>query len=105
MKSHYVKAHTIHRKGKVIYIKAHEVKGHEVKAHTIKSYVRHDKRFKVPGHSGERFKALSDEVAAEYRKKGYSAKRAREVGDAVAGKVYWRKYGKKGGEKILREER
>lgn len=42
-------------------------------------------RKKATKHIG--FKKLSNEVTAEYRKKGYSAKRARAIGNDTAGKV------------------
>jgi len=44
-------------------------------------------------------------VAREYRKKGYSKKRAEKIGKAVAGKVFWRKFGRKSGSRILKRER
>jgi hypothetical protein len=37
------------------------------------------------------FERLSDRIARSYRAKGYSAKRARYIGDAAAGRVARRK--------------
>lgn len=90
MKYVKVKGHYIHRNGKKIYVKPH----HRL---VVES---EDK-----GRSGKRFKALAETVAEEYMKKGYSRARALEIGKAVAGKVFWRKYGKIKGERILRRER
>ena len=45
--------------------------------------------------SGARFKALKNTVAEEYEKKGKSAKKAKEIGAAVAAKVGAKKYGQK----------
>lgn len=95
VKAHHIKAHTIHRHGKTIHVKAHHVK----------AYIRHDKRFKVKGHSGERFHKLEKEVERGYEEKGMSKAEAERIGKATAGKVFWRKYGKKEGSKILRRER
>lgn len=46
------------------------------------------------------FDALSSQVAQEYQKKGMSAQKAKEVGDAVAAKVGMKKLGK---EKFLKK--
>lgn len=43
-----------------------------------------------------RFARLAAEVAAEYRRKGYSPARAREIGRATAAVIGRRKYGAKG---------
>ena len=48
---------------------------------------------KQKGRSGDKFKKLASEIAAEYRKKGYSATRAKQIGEATAGKIFWKKYG------------
>lgn len=40
------------------------------------------------------FEKLARKVEAEYRKKGYSLKRAREIGQATAGKVANEKHAK-----------
>jgi hypothetical protein len=42
-----------------------------------------------PRHVG--FKALSTKVTREYERKGYSASRARRIGNATAGKIARRK--------------
>ena len=60
---------------------------------------------KQKGRSGKKFKKLASEIAAEYRKKGYSATRAKQIGEATAGKIFWKKYGKKSGSWILKRER
>ena len=44
--------------------------------------------------SSASFKALARKVEAEYRAKGYSLNRAREIGAATAGKVANEKHGK-----------
>ncbi len=85
-----VEGHYARRNGKRYYVKPHTRK-------TVGS--------KAQGRSGEKFKRLASEVAAEYRKKGYSAARAKRIGEATAGKVFWHKYGKKSGKWILRRER
>ena len=86
----WVKPHFITRNGKRIKIKGHWRK-------TVGS--------KAKGRSGERFKKLAKEIEREYIKKGYSKKRAREIGRATAGKVFWQKFGKERGKRILRRER
>ena len=60
---------------------------------------------KVRGRSGKAFKSLARRVEREYLKKGYSKKRAERIGRATAGKVYWEKFGKRKGSRILRRER
>ena len=85
-----VKGHYARRNGKRYYVKPHTRK-------TVGS--------KAQGRSGEKFKRLASEVAAEYRKKGYSAARAQRIGEATAGKVFWQKYGRRSGGRILRRER
>ncbi len=42
--------------------------------------------------SAESFRKLARKVEAEYRAKGYSLKRAREIGEATAGKVAQEKH-------------
>ena len=39
----------------------------------------------------KKFAKLSNSVTREYRRKGFSAKRARHIGDATAGKIARRK--------------
>ena len=75
------------------------------------------KRIKVRGHyrtvvtsldkgrSGKRFKSLAEKIKREYIKKGYSVSRAEKIARATAGKVFWEKYGKIRGRRILRRER
>ena len=46
----------------------------------------------MPGKS-RKFERLSDKITASYRRKGFSAKRARYIGNATAGKIA-RKKGK-----------
>ena len=43
-----------------------------------------------------KFDKLSDEIAAQYRKKGKSATEAKRIGQATAAKIGFKKYGKKG---------
>jgi hypothetical protein len=43
-----------------------------------------------------RFARLAGEIAAEYRRKGYSPERARAIGRATAAVIGRRKYGVKG---------
>jgi hypothetical protein len=43
-----------------------------------------------------KFDKLSDEIAAQYRKKGKSAAEAKRIGQATAAKIGFKKYGKKG---------
>ena len=85
-----VKGHYIHRNGKRIWIPRHKMK-------TVGSAAK--------GRSGKRFKKLEREIATEYIKKGYSKKKAEYIGRATAGKVFWLKFGKRKGSRILRRER
>jgi len=57
------------------------------------------------GRSGKKFDRLSKRVEHEYEKKGYSKKRSKEIGEATAGKIFWKRNGKKKGKKILKRER
>ena len=57
------------------------------------------------GKKGVRFKDVAEKVAKFYKKKGYSRREAEEIGKKVAGKVFWRKFGKKRGREILRKAR
>lgn len=86
----WVKGHYVKRKGKRIWVKGHYRR-------TVGSLAK--------GRSGERFKRLANQVAREYMKKGYSKKRAEQIGRAVAGKVFWRKFGRERGRRILKRER
>lgn len=90
MKKVRIKGHYVHRKGKRIYVRPHV-------RMTVTSLER--------GRTGERFKRLASTVAREYMKKGYSRARALEIGKAVAGKAFWRRYGRPSGRRILRRER
>ena len=56
-------------------------------------------------NSGAKFKKLSSTVTKGYLKKGYSKTRAKRIGQAVAGKVFWKKFGKRKGKKILKSTR
>jgi hypothetical protein len=48
-------------------------------------------------HDAEsKFDKLSDEIAAQYRKKGKSAAEAKRIGQATAAKIGFKKYGKRG---------
>jgi len=86
----WVKPHYIRRYGKRIHVKGHYRK-------TVGS--------KAKGRSGKQFKKLSKHIASQYRKKGYSKKEAERIGKATAGKIFWKKFGKKKGREILRRER
>lgn len=44
--------------------------------------------------SGSRFKAVSGNVASEYVKKGFSAKKANAIGGAIAANAGRKKFGK-----------
>ncbi len=57
------------------------------------------------GRSGEKFRHLSNTIANEYEKKGFSVAKAKAIGQATAGKQFWHKYGKKSGSWILKRER
>ena len=85
-----VKAHIRHRNGKVIHVKAHKRK-------TVGS--------KAKGRSGKKFQKLSKKITKEYIKKGFSKKKAEYIGKATAGKIFWQKFGKRKGSKILKRER
>lgn len=43
--------------------------------------------------SGSRFKAVSGSVSSQYMNKGYSPKKAEQIGAAVAAKAGQKKYG------------
>ena len=90
MKLVRVRGHYMKRNGKKVYVRPHTMR-----------VVTSEER----GRSGERFKKLAEEIAEEYMKKGYSRSAAMRIGRATAGKVYWRKYGKVKGKRILRRER
>ena len=85
------------------------VKGHYIKRNGKKIWIpKHKMRFvssQEQGRSGSRFKKLQMEVANEYMRRGYSRTKAMEIGKAVAGKVFWRKYGKSSGRRILKREK
>jgi len=86
----HVKGHYIKRNGKRIWIKPHTMRV---------------TRSAEKGRSGKRFKSLENRVEREYIRKGYSRARARQIARATAGKVFWEKYGKRKGKRILRRER
>lgn len=90
-------------------MKTIKIKGHYAKRGRKKYYVKPHKRkvitSKEQGRSGEAFKKLERKVYNEYKKKGYSTKKAREIAEATAGKIFWKKYGKKSGSWILKRER
>ena len=86
----WVKSHYVYRSGKRV---------------RIKGYWRKTVGSRGKGRSGDKFKALEKRVYAEYRKKGYSKTEAEHIARATAGKVFWEKYGKRSGSRILRRER
>ena len=49
------------------------------------------------------FQDVVKKVAQQYIKKGYSKRKALEIGRKVAGKIFWAKFGKKRGRKIIRK--
>ena len=84
-----VKSHYITRNGKRIRVKSH---------------LRKTRGARLKTSRGEKFRKLERKIYAEYRKKGKSKKVAKRIATATAGKVFWRKYGKTRGRKILRRE-
>ena len=90
MKRVWIKPHTIKRGNHSIHVKGHYV-------HVTTSTEQ--------GRSGNNFKSLEKRVEREYRKKGYSKAKAEQIGKATAGKIFWKKYGKKSGSRILKRER
>ena len=89
---------------KRVYVKPHYIKRGRKKVR-VKGYYRKVITSREQGRSGERFKKLERTIYNEYIRKGYSSKRARQIARATAGKVFWRKYGRTTGERILRRER
>ena len=89
---------------KRIYIKPHTIKRGRKKIR-IKGHYRQVVESKDKGRTGERFKKLEKKVEREYLKKGYSKKKAKQIGKATAGKIFWKKVGKKKGKRILKRER
>ena len=58
-------------------------------------------KFLDVGVKGVHFQDVEEKIYREYRKKGYSDKKAREIARKTAGKIFWQKFGKKGGRKII----
>lgn len=85
----YVKGHYIHRFGKRIYVKPHKRK---IKGAMLKTT------------RGEKFRKLKKRIKLEYINKGYSEKEAERIATATAGKIFWLKFGKSKGKKILKRE-
>lgn len=85
-----VKKHKSRRGRKTFWVRTH-------RRRTVGSLAR--------GRTGKRFRRLSRQVTAGYVKKGYPKAEAKKIGQATAGKVFWRKFGKKRGKRILRRER
>jgi len=92
------------RKVRRIRIKPHLTRRNG-KAIRVRGHYRNVITSREQGRSGEHFKALEDRIYKEYRKKGYSEKRARSIARATAGKVFWQKYGKVRGKRILKREK
>ena len=90
MRNTTVREHYIKRDGKRIKIRRH---------------LRRVVESRDQGRTGERFKSLESKVYREYKRKGYSAERARDIAKKTAGSVFWEKYGKKSGSNILKRER
>jgi len=57
------------------------------------------------GKKGFHFQDLVRKVYRYYRKKGMSKKKAMELAKKTAGKVFWQKFGKKQGAKIVAKAR
>ena len=73
--------------------------------HRVKSYTRREKGKRYATTRGEKFRSLERRIYADYIKKGYTKARAKYIARATAGKVFWRKFGKRRGAEILRRER
>ena len=57
------------------------------------------------GKKGIHFNQIANKVAREYIEKGYPQKKAREIGRKTAGKIFWNKFGKRRGSRIIRKAR
>jgi len=57
------------------------------------------------GKKGVHFQDVERKIYRYYRKKGYSEAKARRIARATAGKIFWRKFGKKKGSKIIAKAR
>jgi len=53
------------------------------------------------GEKGVHFEDVARKIAKEYEKKGYPKEKALEIGRKTAGKIFWHKFGKRGGKKII----
>lgn len=53
------------------------------------------------GEKGVHFQDVAENVAKQYMKKGVPKEKAMEIGKRVAGAVFWRKFGKRRGKKII----
>ena len=53
------------------------------------------------GKKGVSFQDVVRKIEREYIRKGYSKKRAHEIAVRTAGRVYWRKFGKKKGSRYI----
>lgn len=54
--------------------------------------------------SGKKFKSLAAEIGKEYLKKGFSKAKAKYIGRAAAGKIFYAKFGKAKAKGILARE-
>lgn len=54
------------------------------------------------GKKGVHFNQVANRITREYIKKGYPPEKAREIGRKTAGKVFWHKFKKKKGRKIIK---
>lgn len=55
------------------------------------------------GKKGVSFQDVVKKIEQQYRKKGYSKKRAHELAVRTAGRIYWRKFGRKKGSRYISE--
>ena len=53
------------------------------------------------GEEGVHFEQVARKIAKEYEKKGYPKEKAMEIGRRTAGKIFWHKFGRRRGKKII----
>ncbi|RLF61824.1 MAG: hypothetical protein DRN33_06375 [Thermoplasmata archaeon] len=86
------------------YVRPHFAKRGRTK-YKVSGHYRKTVGSLAQGRSGKRFKSLESKIKREYIKKGYSKARAEKIAKATAGKIFWQKFGKRKGSRILRRER
>ncbi|RLG44616.1 MAG: hypothetical protein DRN81_04120 [Thermoproteota archaeon] len=57
------------------------------------------------GEKGVRFEDVVRQIKRYYIKRGYSPERAEEIARKTAGKIFWRKFGKRQGAAIISRAR